>query len=91
MTRYHGSSAKKKQNKSQKSTVKTNSLVDLEQKTDGGLEPEGGENSFSPTQPVATAATPPPPADPSLKDPFPPIAKLEDPHDDTKKETASIS
>ena len=29
--------------------------------------------------------------DPSLKDPFQPIAKLEDPHDDTKKETAATS
>ena len=91
MPRYHGSSAKKRKALAQKqNSVRTNSPVDREQRTDEG-EPKGGGNPFPPTQPAATAASPQPPVDLSLKDPSQPIAKLPDPHDDTKKETASTS
>ena len=95
MTRSNYSSAKKKREKAwaqKQNIVKTNSPDGQEQKTIGGHEPEGGENSFPPTQPAATAATPQPPADNTLlKDPQPPIARPdEDPHS-TRKETVPIS
>ena len=94
MTRFN-SSAKKRREKAlaqKQNSVRTNSPDGRDQKTDGGLEPEGGENSFPPTQPAATAASPQPPADNTLlKDPQPPIARPdEDPHN-KKKETVPIS
>ena len=91
MTRSNATiSPKKKKDKAQKNIIKKNSPDGRDQKTIGGLEPEGGENSFPPTQPAATAAPPQPPADTLLKDPASPIAKLPDPHN-TKNETVPIS
>ena len=91
MTRSKATSSPTKKDAAQKNAAKKNSPDGRDQKTTGELKPEGGGNSFPPTQPAATAASPQPPVDPSSKDPFQPIAKLEDPHDDTKNETAATS
>ena len=93
MPRNNNSTAKKKREKAllaqNQNSVRTNSFADLEQRTDEREQPKGGGNLFPPTHPAATAASPQPPVDLSLKDTSQPIAKLEDPSYDTKKETAS--
>ena len=101
MPRNNHSSAKKNKEKSTPSHsaknhnskgMKTNSSADPEQRTDEGERPKGGGNLlFPPTHPAATAASPQPLMDMSLKDTSEPIAKPEDPSYDTKKENTSTS